>query len=108
MDEFNFTLNIFYSIAFNPKRHPDYTHVWAVIRPTDQKWSFSTNLTDIIDAKTKKRLPLSETKWFDLSYALSMISNVIKPDLVMPHLFCSQGATTYRYLKTKYCIVQNF
>ena len=96
MDEFNFTLNIFYTIAFNTERHNDFDHVWAVIRPTDQKWSFSNHLSEIIDINSKRRTSSLDVKWFDLTAALSMISNVINPDLIVPHMICSQGSTTYK------------
>ena len=98
MDEFNFTLNIFYTIAFDSKRHTDFNHVWAVVRPTDQKWSFANQLSDIIDIKSKRRLSSPDVKWFELTTALSMISGVIKPTLIVPHMFCSQGATVYKAL----------
>ena len=98
MDEFNFTLNIFYTIAFNTERHNNFNHVWAVIRPTDQKWSFANQLSDIIDVKSKRRLASPDIQWFDLTTALSMISEVIKPTLIVPHMFCSQGATAYKSL----------
>ena len=98
MDEFNFTLNIFYTTAFDPKRHPEYDHVWAVIRPTDQKWSFASELSDIIDVKSKRRISSPNVKWLELTTALSMISGVIKPTLIVPHMFCSQGSTAYRAL----------
>ena len=96
MDEFNFTLNIFYTIAFNTERHNDFNHVWAVIRPTDQKWSFANNLSDIVDVKSKRRISSPDVKWFNLTTALSMISNVINPNLIVPHMFCNQGATAYK------------
>ena len=96
MDEFNFTLNIFYTIAFDTERHNDFDHVWAVIRPTDQKWSFSNHLSEIIDINSKRRTSSLDVKWFDLTAALSMISNVINPDLIVPHMICSQGSTTYK------------
>ena len=97
-DEFNFTLNIFYSSAFDPARHSDFAHLWAVVRPTDQKWSFANVLSDIIDIKSKKRISSADVQWFDLTMALSMISNVIRPTLIVPHMFCSQGATVYKGL----------
>ena len=97
-DEFNFTLNIFFASAFNPKRHPEFTHLWAVIRPTDRKWSFANDLNDIVDIKTKKRSSTCDVLWFDLTSSLAVIANVIKPSVIVPHLFCSQGVTAYRYI----------
>ena len=89
-------MNVFYASAFDPERHNDFTHLWAVVRPTDQKWSFANNLSTIIDVKSKRRIPSVE--WFDLTTALSMISDVIRPTLIVPHMFCSQGTTAYKAL----------
>ena len=97
-DEFNFTLNVFYASAFDPERHNDFTHLWAVVRPTDQKWSFANNLSTIIDVKSKRRISSVDVEWFDLTTALSMTSDVIRPTLIVPHMFCSQGTTAYKAL----------
>ena len=97
-DEFNFTLNVFYASAFDPQRHDDFAHLWAVVRPTDQKWSFANVLSDVVDVKSKKLIPSDDVQWFDLAMALSMISNVIRPTLIVPHMFCSQGTTVYKGL----------
>ena len=91
-------MNVFYASAFDPERHNDFTHLWAVVRPTDQKWSFANSLSTIIDVKSKRRISSVDVEWFDLTMALSMISDVIRPTLIVPHMFCSQGTTAYKAL----------
>ena len=79
MDEFNFTLNIFYTTAFDSERHADFNHVWAVVRPTDQKWSFANQLSDIIDIKSKRRLSSQDIEWCNLTTAGFILRHAINP-----------------------------
>lgn len=98
MDEFNFKLNIYYSSALDPEKHGEFEHVWAVIRPTDQKWSFTNDLSQVVDLVSFERIKDSSIQWLDLPSALFVLTNDIKPRLAVPHLFCLEGVTRYRAL----------
>ncbi len=101
MDEFIFNLNIFYAMAFDTIKHNVFESKWAVIRPHDQKWAFVDDMAVIIDLPTRKLKDDCLVEWLDLPSAMSVISNEIKPALVLPHLFCFDGATKYRYTSSR-------
>ena len=97
-DEFSFCLNLFYASSFDVKEHPQFQHVWAIIRPVDKKWSFTQDLTNVVQTDTGKLIKNSEVEWLNLPDAMAVISNEIRPVLVMPHLFCLDGSTRCRYI----------
>lgn len=98
MDEFNFKLNIYYSSALDPEKHGEFEHIWAVIRPTDKKWSFTNDLSQVVDLTSFERIKDDSIQWLDLPSALFVLTNDIKPRLAVPHLFCFEGVTRYRSL----------
>ena len=97
-DEFTFCLNLFYASSFDVKAHPQFQHKWAVVRPEDKRWTFSQDLTNVVQTDTGKLIKDSEVEWFDLPNAMAMISTEIRPVLVVPHLFCLDGSTKCRSL----------
>lgn len=96
MDEFTFNLNIFYSSCFETQNFTDFDHYWAVVRPSDKKWAFVDDLSKIVDMETRNLIKDSDVSWHSFCQALTLISEEIKPSLALPHLFCYEGATTYR------------
>ena len=97
-DEFSFCLNLFYASSFDVKSHPQFQHKWAIIRPEDKKWTFTQDLTNVAQTDTGKLVKNSEVEWFNLPNAMAVISTEIRPVLVVPHLFCLDGATKCRYI----------
>jgi D-alanine-D-alanine ligase len=65
-----------------------YDFVFAHVH-MDGRWSFPTNLT---------KEALQEAKPMPVGAAISHISEQIKPDVMVPHMFCSEGMTRYRSL----------
>jgi hypothetical protein len=98
-DEFSFCLNLFYASSFDVKAQSQFQHKWAIIRPEDKKWTFTQDLTNVVQTDTGKLIKDSEVEWFNLPNAMAVISNEIRPILVMPHLFCLDGSTRCRYIK---------
>ena len=101
-DEFSFCLNIFYARSFDVTKHKEFQHIWAVIRPEDKNWTFTHDLACVVTTDKFKLIKDSDVEWFDLPNALAIISSDIKPALVMPHMFCLEGSTRYRYLQFTY------
>jgi len=97
-DEFSFCLNLFYASSFDVKAHPQFQHKWAVVRPEDKKWTFTQDLTNVVQTDTGKLIKNSEVEWFNLPNAMAVISTEIRPVLVVPHLFCLDGTTKFRSL----------
>ena len=97
-DEFSFCLNLFYASSFDVKAHPQFQHKWAIVRPEDKKWTFTQDLTNVVQTDTGKLIKNSDVEWFNLPNAMAVISTEIRPVLVVPHLFCLDGATKCRYL----------
>ena len=97
-DEFSFCLNLFYASSFDVKAHPQFQHKWAIVRPEDKKWTFTQDLTNVVQTDTGKLIKNSEVEWFNLPNAMAVISTEIRPVLVVPHLFCLDGATKCRYI----------
>lgn len=71
-------------------------HVWGVIRPMDKKWSFTHDLWSIVDRKSRKIRKDVIADWLDLPSAIGVLATSIKPVMVLPHLFCFDGITSYR------------
>ena len=103
-DEFSFCLNIFYASSFDVTKHKEFQHIWAVIRPEDKNWTFTHDLACVVTTDKFKLIKDSNVEWFDLPNALAIISSDIKPALVMPHMFCLEGSTRYRYLLKYICM----
>ena len=97
-DEFNFRLDLFYSGAFDEQKHPNFNFKWAIIRPKDKKWAIVNHPSEILDMKTKTFTKNQDTVWLDISNALSIIKNLIKPEMILPHLICFDGMTKLRYI----------
>ena len=97
-DEFSFCLNLFYASSFDVKAHPQFQHKWAIVRPQDKKWTFTQDLTNVVQTDTGKLIKNSEVEWFNLPNAMAVISTEIRPVLVLPHLFCLDGSTKSRYI----------
>ena len=87
---------MFYATGFDESKHQDSISTWAVVRPEDQKWAFVENLSEVVDMETRKLKKDCDIVWHSLVSALSVISNEIKPDFAVPHLFCYLGCTKYR------------
>ena len=98
-DEFSFCLNLFYASSFDVKAHPQFQHKWAIVRPEDKKWTFTQDLTNVVQTDTGKLIKNSDVEWFNLPNAMAVISTEIRPVLVVPHLFCLDGSTKCRYVK---------
>ena len=95
-DEFNFKPNIYYASAFDTEANNEFEHHFAIVRPQDQRWTFTMNLAQVIDLQRHTLLKTDQAEWLDLPSALQIISYKIQPTLVLPHMFCVEGITVYR------------
>jgi D-alanine-D-alanine ligase len=90
-DEFIHDLSVIYAKACDDCLELDrkkYDFCFAHVH-LDGSWSFPANLT-------KEALGKAET--MPLAAAISHITDVIKPEVMVPHMFCSEGMTRYRSL----------
>jgi D-alanine-D-alanine ligase len=90
-DEFIHDLSVIYAKACDDCTELDrerYAFCFAHVH-LDGSWSFPANLT---------KEALGEAKPMPLAAAIAHITEVIKPDIMVPHMFCSEGMTRYRSL----------
>ena len=73
----------------------EFEFIYAVIRP-DKKWTFTSNLNTLEDEASSKNITM------DLLEALKHISIVVQPDVVIHHMYCTEGSVFYRALMESY------
>jgi len=90
-DEFIHDLSCIYAKACDDCTELDrkkYEFLFAHVH-LDGSWSFPANLT---------KEALGQAKTMSLGAAIAHISEQIKPDVMVPHMFCDEGMTRYRSL----------
>ena len=95
-DIFDYKLNLFYASGFDLTKNRDFDHVFCLVRPKDRYFTFVQDLSQVVSQDGSELRNDFKTKWFEMSVMIEMITKVVKPTFVVPHIFCIEGATTFR------------
>ena len=95
-DIFDYKLNLFYASGFDLTKNREFDHVFCLVRPKDRYFAFVQDLSQVVSQDGSELRNDFKTKWFEMSVMIEMITKVVKPTFVVPHIFCIEGATTFR------------